>query len=111
MLVPRPASTSSFTVPHSLLSSPKRIKVPAPACPLKVAGPLCVPVNVMRRHGAASAAGTTVVIQRPATTATAMENRFMCLSLDQRSCSATQNDHLQMLAACEVPPTNGARQV
>jgi hypothetical protein len=78
MLVPRPASTSNFTVPHALLSSPKLIKVPAPACPLKVAGPLCVPVNVMRRHGAASAAGTTAVIQRLLPTAIAMENRFIC---------------------------------
>ena len=77
MLVPRPASTSSFTAPQSLLSSPKLINVPAPACPLKVAGPLCVPVKVMRRHGAASAGGATAVIQMPPTTAVVTKNRFM----------------------------------
>jgi hypothetical protein len=34
------------------------MSVPAPACPLKTAGPLCVPVNVTTRQGAARAVDT-----------------------------------------------------
>src|SRR5262245_13236258 len=71
MLVPRPASNCSFTAPQSLLSSPKRTNVPAPACPLKTAGPLCVPVNVTMRHGAACAVGAavTAIAKKKAVTA------------------------------------------
>src|SRR3982750_2501333 len=57
MLVPRPASNCGFPGPQLLLSSPTRTSVPAPACPLKTAGPLCVPVSVTMRQGAACAAG------------------------------------------------------
>src|SRR5450432_4938190 len=49
--VPRPASNCNDMVLQSLLSSPYRIRVPAPATPLRSTGPLIVPVSVTSRQG------------------------------------------------------------
>jgi len=77
MLVPRPASNCSFTAPQLLSSLPKLTSVPAPAWPLKTAGPLCVPVSVTVMHGAAWAAVTGAMNKRLQMPRTGTTNRFI----------------------------------
>src|SRR4051812_2992282 len=112
MLVPRPASICSFTAPQSLLSSPKRTSVPAPACPLNTAGPLCVPVNVTMRQGAACAvdapSGAAAIKAKAATANSilvtkslplARWSRTPCHSRQPAKCGKAERRHLCRLSS------------
>jgi hypothetical protein len=65
---------------QSLLSSPYRIRVPAPATPLRSTGPLIVPVSVTSRQDAACAEEKAVSQMVVAKNAVARQKRCIAIA-------------------------------
>jgi hypothetical protein len=68
------------------------MSVPAPACPLKTAGPLCVPVNVTTRQGAARAVDTLAAAATVKTNANTTNSVLVMIILPTAQKAREQRD-------------------